>query len=243
MKSNYFKLILATIVICYPVTIFATTIIFYASGNSIFIGADSKINFYANADKIGSKNICKIFKVGNIFFANSGEFGPDISSIGFESVSSNSTIDEAVRRYISNMKVKLPKLLNNLRKAAPEEFYKRKGQPITEMVICCVVNNKTIIKHITFYINDFNSETIAVTEKVQIVKKIIAIGVNRLTDDAKILSVAKEKRLNGGELVKSLLLLNINLEPNKTGLPINILEVRNRSFNWIEKSQLCNFTK
>lgn len=243
MKSTYLKVILVTLIICYPVTIFATTIIFYASGNSIFIGADSKINYYANADKIGSGNICKIFKVGNVFFANAGEFSSDVSSIGFESAGSNSTIEDAARRYVSNMKVKLPKLLNDLRKAAPEEFYKRKGQPITEMVFCSVVNNKPVMKYITFYITDINSEAIVVAEKVQIIKKIIAIGVNRLAEDAKVLAIAKENHLNGGELVKSLLLLNINLEPNKTGLPINILEVRNKSFNWIEKSQLCNFPK
>jgi hypothetical protein len=221
-----------------------TAIAIMAKGKQIAAAADSKI--LITRGRIESTD-CKIKQVGNVFFAIAGHRREELSDfdaiyIATEACNTANNIQDRIIKFETMMKPALYNLLWVSRKKAPSYYESSlRDKMIVQVAFFGFERGSPYL-----YVRSYKDQSTSSQVGLQVERKeclgrcdmLAILGKSRAAEKYLIQtpSLSKKPLI---DLVKSLVELEIEDEPEIVGPPIDLLQLSKNGENWIERKSEC----
>lgn len=220
-----------------------TMIIAYASGDSIVIGADSKITIHFKDRRRLTTNHCKISKIdNNVYFAAQGLLmGSDFSQLEIAMNSYRDTV--GIQNQVDIFANRLIEPLRDYLRARKEAYKDSFHVETIGAFFCTFIDDKPAVFKVRLVPVDtlFNSDSIYIERESFIAARqprklhISNLGGTRLS---KTLVESRFLPYTGVFCgIRSLIAAETLLDPDRIGLPISILVIKRDTTYWAEKGE------
>ena len=238
-------IVLCSMVVCWLVsTAQATVIVLVRTQNEVVLAADRKVLFRGNGLPTHAGSVCKIYRVGDGFFALAGlaNFPDDSSSIVAGELQRGGKPADAIARAAETLRSSLVTALPRLAQIDPDgyrQIRESKGAVGIAAAMLSEGSPISIYASIDLSTSDVGSIEMAVASGKEV--KWRALGstaaIQRLFDSGKVPS------LRPAELARYLVRYEINAGDPNVGLPVDVVDVSPSGASWPWPEPGCPLSK
>ncbi|MDO5981147.1 hypothetical protein [Flavivirga spongiicola] len=231
----------------------ATTIVIIVTSDYVLLGVDSKMGIEDGiTGELKFQEIVKIFEVGKYYFSASGVIGKmsNLNVLPYiigNQIKDGDNFNSAIAMANTKLKESLLIQAEDIRKGMPDYYNSvyLKHNPVFTYVIIGLEEGIPFAYMCRFSLTDSK------TYQLETVEKVFPLPSSKKTD-AKAFYIGSHSAIDEyvkdptvfskhpDQVIKDLLMTEVKANPDKTGLPLNIVKIyKNGKIEWIKRSEKC----